>query len=122
MLPAGGRRERDQVPVGSENSRTGPIRWPPATGLSSRPLESASLYTYLLDADDDLAQEIARVFSEEIYQELGSWSVWTRFSHLHALFRALIALKLQARRSAQGPGGTSLFDALAEMLSSPHIN
>ena len=57
MLPAGGRRERDRVPVGSENSRTGPIRWPPATALSSRRLESASLYTYLLDADDDLAQE-----------------------------------------------------------------
>lgn len=57
MLPAGGRRERDQVPVGSENSRTGPIRWPPATEISSRPPESASLYTYLLDADDDLAQE-----------------------------------------------------------------
>ncbi len=45
------------MPVGSDNSRTGPIRWPPATGLARRAPESASLYTYLLDADDDLAQE-----------------------------------------------------------------
>lgn len=45
------------VPVGSDNSRTGPIRWPPASAFVSRPPESASLYAYLLDADDDLAQE-----------------------------------------------------------------
>jgi CRP/FNR family cyclic AMP-dependent transcriptional regulator len=45
------------MPAGSDNSLTGPIRWPPATEVARRPPESASLYTYLLDADDDLAQE-----------------------------------------------------------------
>ncbi len=35
----------------------GPIRWPPVPDSSTRRPESASLYTYLLDADDDLAQE-----------------------------------------------------------------
>jgi hypothetical protein len=45
------------MPAGSDNSRAGRIRWPPATDHNSRPPESASLYTYLLDADDDLAQE-----------------------------------------------------------------
>jgi CRP/FNR family cyclic AMP-dependent transcriptional regulator len=56
MLPAG-EAERVLMPVGSDNSRTGPIRWPPATGPARRAPESESLYTYLLDADDDLAQE-----------------------------------------------------------------
>lgn len=45
------------MPAGSDNSLSGPIRWPPATEVARRPPESASLYTYLLDADDDLAQE-----------------------------------------------------------------
>jgi CRP/FNR family transcriptional regulator, cyclic AMP receptor protein len=45
------------MPAGSDNFLTGPIRWPPAIEPARRPPESTSLYTYLLDADDDLAQE-----------------------------------------------------------------
>ncbi len=45
------------MPVGSHKPERGPIRWPPAADPAARRPESASLYTYLLDADDDLAQE-----------------------------------------------------------------
>jgi CRP/FNR family cyclic AMP-dependent transcriptional regulator len=43
--------------VDAHKPNPGPIRWPPASDLATRRPESASLYTYLLDADDDLAQE-----------------------------------------------------------------
>ena len=66
--------------------------------------------------EDELAREIAGVFSREIYQDLGSWSVWTRFSHLHPRFRELIAAEVRRRRSAAGPGRSSLFDALGRRL------
>ena len=41
-------------------------------------------------------------FREEIYQHLGSWSAWTRFSHLHPRFRELIGATIRQRRSAVG--------------------
>ena len=62
--------------------------------------------------DDRLGREIARVFSEEIYQELGSWSTWTRFSHHHPRFRERIAEEIRRRRPAADPAGSGLFDAL----------
>ena len=37
---------------------------------------------------------------EEIYQHLGSWSAWTRFSHLHPRLRELIGGAIRERRSA----------------------
>ncbi len=45
------------MPVESDIPERGPIRWPPVADPAARRPESASLYTYLLDADDDLAQE-----------------------------------------------------------------
>jgi cytochrome P450 family 110 len=63
---------------------------------------------------DELGREIAGVFSREIYQELGSWSVWTRFSHFHPRFRELIAARIHWSRAAGSDGDASLFHALVD--------
>src|SRR4029079_17476861 len=61
--------------------------------------------------DDPIGREIARVFRDEIFRELGSWSAWTRFSHLHPRFRGQIAEGIRSRRS-DPDRGSSLFDNL----------
>jgi cytochrome P450 len=63
-------------------------------------------------AEDTLACEIFRIFSQEIYQDLGSWSAWMRFVHYQPRFRELIAEKVKRRRAGSEPSGTGLFDAL----------
>ncbi len=55
------------MPIEGHKPHSGPIRWPPASGRSragsapepsnTRVPESASLYSYLLDVDVELAQE-----------------------------------------------------------------
>jgi unspecific monooxygenase len=91
--------------------------WPAGRVLSPRPaLHLLSLKIMLAvifgSADDELGGQIAGIFSREIYRELGSWSVWTRFGHFHAQFRKLIAEKIRRSRVDSDPGDTSLFSAL----------
>lgn len=91
--------------------------WPAGRLFSPRPsLHLMSLKVVLgivFGHADVLADEIARVFSEEIYQELGSWSAWTRFAHLQPRLRGRIAAEIRRRREAPGgEGGGTLFDAL----------
>jgi cytochrome P450 family 110 len=109
--------------------------WPAGKAFSPRPsLHLLSLRIILGvifgSTDDPLAREIARMFSEEIYQHLGSWSVWTRFSRLHPRLRELIGATIRQRRStAEGDSaGAPLFDALirardgaGELLSEEQI-
>ncbi len=65
--------------------------------------------------DDELAREIFRVFSEEIYQDLGSWSAWTRFVRYQPrLPRADRRADRARRRRGPGPGGDTLFDAMVQ--------
>jgi CRP/FNR family transcriptional regulator, cyclic AMP receptor protein len=45
------------MPVEGDNNQPGRIRWPPSPDTGPSRTESAALYTYLLDVDDDLAQE-----------------------------------------------------------------
>ena len=69
-------------------------------------------------AEDELAREILRVFSEEIYQDLGSWSAWTRFVHYQPRLRERIAGEVERRRTGAEPDahGGALFDALARAV------
>ncbi len=93
--------------------------WPVGKAFSPRPAMHLLSLRIILgiifgSTEDPLAREIARVFSEEIYQHLGSWSAWTRFSHLHGRFRDLIGATIRQRRSASASdsAGYTLFDAL----------
>jgi unspecific monooxygenase len=61
--------------------------------------------------DHELAGEIAGIFAQEIYRELGSWSAWTRFSHLHPHLRERIAVGI---RSAADCDRGTLFGVLVE--------
>jgi unspecific monooxygenase len=93
--------------------------WPTGLPFSPRPtLHLLSLKIILGvifgSREDELGRQIAGVFEQEIYQDLGSWSVWTRFSHLHPRFRELIGAEIRRRRSALDPGRYSLFDALLQ--------
>jgi cytochrome P450 family 110 len=64
--------------------------------------------------EDELAQEIVRVFSHEVFQELGSFTSWTRFARHQPRFRKLISESIKQRRAA-GPGArTTLFDVMAQ--------
>ncbi len=93
--------------------------WPVGKAFSPRPaLHLLSLRIVLGiifgSAEHPLAREIAQVFSQEIYQHLGSWSAWTRFSHLHSRFRELIGATIRQRRSVSPTDavGSPMFDAL----------
>ena len=94
--------------------------WPCDQAFSPRPAMHLLSLKIILgvifgSTEDDLGRDIAGVFSREIFRELGSWSVWTRFSHLHSRFRELIGEKIRHWRSPSesGSGGSALFDALA---------
>jgi cytochrome P450 len=93
--------------------------WPVGKPFSPRPAMHMLSLKIMLgiifgSMNDPLAREIARVFSEEIYQHLGSWSAWTRFSHLHPCLRGLIGTAIRQRRSDSvgDSAGPALFDAL----------
>ena len=93
--------------------------WPVGKAFSPRPAMHVLSLRIMLgiifgSTEDPLARAIARVFSEEIYQHLGSWSAWTRFSHLHPRLRELIGATIRQRRSASASdsSGHTLFDAL----------
>jgi unspecific monooxygenase len=91
--------------------------WPVGKSFSPRPaLHRISLSVIVAiifgSAEDELACEILRVFSEEIYRDLGSWSAWTRFVRYQPQFRELIAARVKRKRAVSDPAGTTLFDAL----------
>jgi unspecific monooxygenase len=93
--------------------------WPVGKPFSPRPAMHLLSLRIILGVifgatEESLPREIARVFSQEIYQHLGSWSAWTRFSHLHPRLRELIGATIRQRRSATvGDSiGSALFDAL----------
>ncbi len=89
------------------SSREAIATWPTGEAFSPRPAMHLLSLRIMLgvifgSGDDDLAHARSPAcFREEIYQDLGSWSVWTRFSHLHPRFRELIAARSSGgRRSA----------------------
>ena len=93
--------------------------WPVGSPFSPRPAMHMLALKIMLgiifgSTQNPLALEIARLFSEEIYEHLGSWSAWTRFSHLHGRLRGLTGAAIRQRRSdAVGDSaGSALFDAL----------
>jgi unspecific monooxygenase len=95
--------------------------WPVGRAFSPRPMLHLIAMEVVLgmlfgSAEDALAREIRRVFAEEIYQDLGSWSAWTRFVRYQPRLRERIAEEVARRRGAGGPegGGTTLFDALVQ--------
>lgn len=100
-----------------QHVREAVAEWPGDRPFSPRPAMHRISLEIMLGiifglGDDELSRAIARVFTEEIYKELGSWSAWTRFGHLQPLFRELIARKIRQRRESTEPGGTALFDTL----------
>jgi cytochrome P450 len=95
--------------------------WPMGRAFSPRPMlhliSMEVVLGMLFGSDEDaLAREIRRVFAEEIYQDLGSWSAWTRFVRYQPRLRERIAGEVARRRGGGGPeaGGTTLFDALIQ--------
>jgi cytochrome P450 len=93
--------------------------WPSGRAFSPRPtMHLISLQIILAitfgTTTDELASEIFGVFSQEIYQDLGSWSAWTRFVRYQPKLRELIAAKVRQKRAAAEPPGTTLFDALVQ--------
>jgi unspecific monooxygenase len=93
--------------------------WPRDRAFSPRPaLHRLSLQIMLGvifgSIEDDLGHAIDETFSQEVYRELGSWSAWTRFSHLHPRLGELIGSKIRRSRSLSetGPSSSSLFDSL----------
>ncbi len=58
------------------------------------------------------------MFSEDIYQDLGSWSAWTRFIHYQPRLREQIAAEVERRRADAGPDprGATLFDTLTRAV------
>jgi cytochrome P450 family 110 len=93
--------------------------WPTGRAFSPRPtMHLISLQIILAitfgATTDELASEILRVFSEEIYQDLGSWSAWTRFVRYQPKLRELIAERVKQKRAASESAGTTLFDALVQ--------
>jgi cytochrome P450 family 110 len=91
--------------------------WPAGRAFSPRPTMHLISLKIILDitfgaAHDELACEIFRVFSQEIYQDLGSWSAWTQFVRYQPRLRELIAERVKWNRTASAPPGNSLFDAL----------
>jgi hypothetical protein len=60
--------------------------WPAGQAFSPRPTMHLISLKIILgivfgSVEDELACEIFRIFSQEIYQDLGSWSAWTQFDH-----------------------------------------
>jgi len=101
-----------------EHVRRAVAEWPVGRAFSPRPTMHLISLKIILDitfgAPDELASEIVRVFSEEIYQDLGSWSAWTRFVRYQPRFRELIAERIKQKRTASEASGTTLFDALVQ--------
>jgi cytochrome P450 len=101
-----------------EHVRQGIALWPVGRAFSPRPSMHVIALKIILDivfgAHDELAIEIVRVFSEEIYQDLGSWSAWTRFVRHQPRFRELIAERIKRKRAGSGASGSTLFDALVQ--------
>jgi cytochrome P450 len=91
--------------------------WPVGSAFTPRPSLHLLALKIMLGVvfgpeEDGLGQEIAQVFAEEIYRQLGSWSAWTLFSHLQPRLRHLIGETIGDRRSGPNVGGSTLFDAL----------
>lgn len=89
--------------------------WPIGRPFSPRPmlhLISLEVVLGILfgSEEDELAREILGVFEREIYQDLGSWSAWTRFMHYQPRLRERIAREAARRRPEAG--GATLFDEL----------
>jgi cytochrome P450 family 110 len=93
--------------------------WPTGRAFSPRPTMHMISLKIILDiafgaAPDELASEISRVFSQEIYQDLGSWSAWIKFVRYQPRLRELIAERVKRDRTASAPLGTTLFSALVQ--------
>jgi unspecific monooxygenase len=99
-----------------EHVRRAVGEWPTRRAFSPRLTMHLIALNIILDVTfgpgDELAAEIARVFSEEIYQELGSFIAWTRFVRHQPRFRKLIAEKTGRARMASETSGTTVFAAL----------
>ena len=93
-------------------------QWVTGQAFSPRPfMHMISLEIILgivFGSEDELGREILRIFSEEIYPDLGSWSAWTRFVHYQPRFRKRIAEKVERSRTGAESGGGALFDALVQ--------
>jgi cytochrome P450 len=102
-----------------EHVRRALVDWPTGQAFSIRPTMHLVSLKIVLDiifgtALDELASQIFRVFSDEIYQDLGSWSAWTQFVHHQPRFRELIAGRIKRTRAGSEPSGTTLFDVLVQ--------
>lgn len=91
--------------------------WPIGRPFSPRPmLHRISLEVMLGilfgSVEDGLPGEILRLFTQEIYQDLGSWSAWTRFMRHQPALRERIAE--EARRRRDGATGETLLDAMLQ--------
>jgi cytochrome P450 len=62
--------------------------------------------------EDPLARQIATIFENEIYLDLGSLSAWTRFVHLKPRLREMISAEIARRRGQGETSSGTLFDTL----------
>src|SRR5205085_12377424 len=86
LLPALNRQlvERHGVAVRAL-TRQAVAAWPVGQAFAPRPsLHALSLRIMLRivfgTSGEEFGQEVARLFTSEVYQDLGTWSPWTRFN------------------------------------------
>jgi cytochrome P450 len=117
VLPALQRqREAAHAPLVQRAARQAVETWPAAEAFNVRPsLHVLSLQVMLGvlfgTAEDELGQEITRLFASEVFQDWGTWSPWARFGRLQPQLRDLLS-RAAGRRPGSAAKGLSLFDAL----------
>ena len=57
-------------------------------------------------------QEITRLFTDEVFNDLSAWGPWRRFGRLQGRLRTLIAREILARRARPEMDARTVFDAL----------
>ncbi len=75
------------------------------------------LQTIFGDSEQVLKQQITSLFRSQIFQDLGSWSPWARFGHLHPLLRKMIGDAMDKRRKNPDPNSTDIFNLLLSIES-----
>src|SRR5262249_44301351 len=77
--------------------------WPLGRPFSPRPMLHLISLEVILGVlfgseENELARDIWQIFAQEIYQDLGSWSAWTRFMRYQPQLRERIAREVEQRR------------------------
>ena len=91
--------------------------WETGQIVSPRPALHLLTLKFILEIglgtlQSELAREVVRIFSQDVYPHLGSWSSWSRFIHLQPRLRELITQEVILRRSGADREISSVLDAM----------